>query len=351
MPRLRYHRRLATVLTLTALAFTLAATGAQPRAAAVAPAELQVVSDTAGGQTGDLIGFHLLFHNAPASALPQAWVRVMLPVGLRPEQVEEADYDPFTRSIVWKLADLPADAAVVKHFQLRVSEEARPGADMALKARLETDAAVAAAPAELTVRVAPTQVQPFFHGDPDGRFRPADFITRAEMATVVSRVLQLPDPDPAFDPPVPTFADVPPSHWAHGDIGKVVAAGFMAGGTDGFLPDLLISRAEMVTLLLRFRHVAAFPFPSFADTAGHWARDAIGTARVLGWVEGTEAGNFAANLPVERQEAAKLLAVALSRRPAEGSLSQGEQHYADVPRSLWSFGWIEMVSVPGRPQA
>ncbi|OWA34165.1 hypothetical protein B9G55_17735 [Saccharibacillus sp. O16] len=51
-------------------------------------------------------------------------------------------------------------------------------------------------------------------GDPSGKFRPDEAVTRAEAAIIMNRLIGRP-----ADPGLPmTWSDVPPSHWAFGDI-------------------------------------------------------------------------------------------------------------------------------------
>ncbi|MEB3100997.1 S-layer homology domain-containing protein [Ferviditalea candida] len=82
----------------------------------------------------------------------------------------------------------------------------------------------------------------------------------------------------------------------------------------------------------------------FADTAGHWAEDIIGTAKSLGLVDGIGGNLFEPDQYIERQSAAKLIAVGLFR----GELKDGDvpviQHFPDIPPDLWSFGWVEEAS-------
>src|SRR5690606_16170804 len=85
-------------------------------------------------------------------------------------------------------------------------------------------------------------------GDPQGRFRPSDPITRAEMAMIAARWLQL-DMNASDGNP---FHDVADSHWAAGAITAVNEAGMMIGFPDGsFGPDQWLTRAQAVTTMNR----------------------------------------------------------------------------------------------------
>ena len=80
-------------------------------------------------------------------------------------------------------------------------------------------------------------------GDPDGRFRPADNITRAEFAAIAAR----------FDTRLYTggdrFTDIS-GHWAAEYINKAASRGWISGDGNGtFRPNDKITRAEAFTLV------------------------------------------------------------------------------------------------------
>jgi hypothetical protein len=81
-------------------------------------------------------------------------------------------------------------------------------------------------------------------GGTDGRYRPLDPVSRAEMAVFLVRALQLP------------LGAVPPpdsaSHPHAASIGAVMAAGVATGFADGtYRPDLPVSRDQMASFLVR----------------------------------------------------------------------------------------------------
>lgn len=82
-------------------------------------------------------------------------------------------------------------------------------------------------------------------GYPDGTYRPDATITRAEFATMISRLDELKTSKV-------TFPDVPRSHWAYNCIRNAYARGLISGYPDGtFCPEKTITRAETVKILNR----------------------------------------------------------------------------------------------------
>ena len=75
---------------------------------------------------------------------------------------------------------------------------------------------------------------------------PTDAVTRAQMASFLVRALQLPPADS------PTFTDVPARNVHAKDISALAAAGVTKGcGDDTFCPDQYVTRAQMASFLVR----------------------------------------------------------------------------------------------------
>ena len=84
-------------------------------------------------------------------------------------------------------------------------------------------------------------------GYPDGTFKPANVVTRAEMATMIVNALGIPVSGGAAT----KFSDVPASHWASGYIGYAVSVGFVAGYPDGtFKPEQQVTCNEALTMIV-----------------------------------------------------------------------------------------------------
>jgi len=85
------------------------------------------------------------------------------------------------------------------------------------------------------------------NGYPDGTFRPAQTLTRAEAAVVLFSAFT-----PGTGGPDGGFPDVPSGHWASGAIGALQEGYVLGGFPDGtFRPGAPVTRAEFSVLLAR----------------------------------------------------------------------------------------------------
>ena len=110
-------------------------------------------------------------------------------------------------------------------------------------------------------------------GYDDGLFRPQNKITRAEFATIVSRINRLNSTE------LITFPDLKENYWAHDDIIKVATAGIMEGYPDGtFGVTNNVTRAEAATIINRMlnripdeNYIKENNITGFSDIKNHWA--------------------------------------------------------------------------------
>ncbi len=149
-------------------------------------------------------------------------------------------------------------------------------------------------------------------GYPDGSFRPATPISRAEFSKLLALAYGL----PLTSPPTPRFSDVPPNHWAYSYIEALAAANISVGYPDGtYRPNASISRSELVKLTVLASGAPPYtgPYTDYPDVPpSHWAYQYIKTATHRGWVGGYADGFFRPNAPSSRAELAKLLYLALT---------------------------------------
>ena len=92
-------------------------------------------------------------------------------------------------------------------------------------------------------------------------------MTRAEVATIMTRILNLKMENARFN-------DVTPGAWYNGYVGAVQAAGIISGYPDGsFGGERTVTRAELVVIVNRAFKVVGRPGAmQFKDVpANHWA--------------------------------------------------------------------------------
>jgi hypothetical protein len=303
--------------------------------------QIQCVSDQHTAVPGGEVGYHILYQNVQNKSMSKAWLKVNVPKGFELNKVNGAEWDSVSGTLKWNLNEIAPDGADVVHFSLKVN------GDVAMKSILEVScsggvgADIFSEVKTVSVIVGTEIHQPVFNGYPDGKFHPERQLTRAETAAIVARVEDLPTASKTTD-----YKDVAAGHWAYGYIQKVTASGYMNGDQGAFRPDEPISRAELIVLMLRVKGIQAIPMATFIDSKLHWANQEIGTSRALQYIDGQGNDIFNPDGFVIREEASKLLAIMLYR----GELKDGDnisviEHWPDVPKNHWSFGWIEELTL------
>ncbi|PWK06281.1 S-layer homology domain-containing protein [Tumebacillus permanentifrigoris] len=341
-----YLKKMALVLASSAVAggylgFVSAGSVVQ---AADDKLSVQMVEDYQSVGAGGEIGYHILYHNVENRNNSHVQLKVKLPEGLDidPNENGGATWDSGTRLLTWNLKDVESNGARVTHFNLKVKADVVVNTNYELSCVVEEDGKWKMETPKIKFKTGTEIDQPYLVGYPDGLFHPDAQITRAEAAAVVARVANLTDGTALVKP----YSDVPTNHWAAGYINKVSHAGFMSGdGNGSFRPDAPITRAELVCLVLAMRGVQALSFDSFDDTKDNWAKEFIGTAKALRWVDGDDKGKFNPNASTARAEAAKLFDIALFRGPLKDGVIPVQQHFPDVSPKSWAYGWVEEAAV------
>ncbi|WP_170119182.1 S-layer homology domain-containing protein [Tumebacillus permanentifrigoris] len=162
------------------------------------------------------------------------------------------------------------------------------------------------------------------NGDPSGRFRPTDTITRAEFAVMLTRLLHLDVPTVQAS----SFADVPASHWGLSHMEAVKTAGVMLGDGDGtFRPEDAITREELAVLLVKAgQSDAQDGEPAVADHAdvSGWAKGYVQKALTMGLMSG-DGTNFAPKQATVRQEVAMVAVNFVAKVPSTVDIVADDQ--------------------------
>ncbi len=151
------------------------------------------------------------------------------------------------------------------------------------------------------------------NGFPGGIFNPRGILTRAQLAAIVARAMELVDTGIARDS-LPM--DVPIDHWAAGYVSVVMYAGYMQGdGNDRFRPDEPVTREELTKVMIMMLgrrnldeiHLSALEaFEDFEEIAV-WARPYVEEAVKLGITNGLDQKVFGAKAPAVRVQVAVMI--------------------------------------------
>lgn len=120
--------------------------------------------------------------------------------------------------------------------------------------------------------------------DNDGKmdFRPADTITRAEVAAIVCRIQNMNSAAQTSTP----FTDVPSSHWASGYVNQAAGQGIVNGYGDGnFGPDDNVTYEQVIKMLME-----TLGYNLFAADNGGYPTGYLTAAQRYGVLEGVIGG-------------------------------------------------------------
>ena len=175
-------------------------------------------------------------------------------------------------------------------------------------------------------------------GYEDGTVRPNGSISRAEVATVLFRLLK-DDVRMQNLTKDNAYSDVPDTAWYAAAVSTLSKMGVISGYPDGtFRPNAPITRAEFAAMIARFDETAKSADTPFTDISGHWAENAIGKAYGNGWVEGSSKTVFCPESNLTRAETATLLNRVLHRLPEkESDLLANQIVWPDNPETFWGY--------------
>jgi hypothetical protein len=191
--------------------------------------------------------------------------------------------------------------------------------------------------------------QTFLVGYPDGLFKPERNVSRAEVAAALTRALGLgwSNTKPSYpDVPATYWA----SGYIQIMTAEGIMQGD-ASGT--FRPDAFITRAEAAAVLLRMLKVAPFhnlTVSSFKDVpATNWALGYIESMQKYGLITGYPDGTYKPNAHILRSEFTAIADRALGREISNSSQITGlgkDIRWPDVPASHWAYLYILEASTP-----
>ncbi len=180
----------------------------------------------------------------------------------------------------------------------------------------------------------------YIQGDDLGSFNPETPVTRAEIATIFSRItIKKMNVDYSAET---SFSDVSEDDWFATAVAFMENAGIVNGYEDGtFRPNNYITRAEFATIASRYDRLTSTQDKSFTDVlASHWAYKNINSAAEHGWVQGYEDGTFRPDENIKRTETVTIVNRMLGRKANEefgGKSTEGLIMFPDNLPTHWAY--------------
>lgn len=184
----------------------------------------------------------------------------------------------------------------------------------------------------------------YIHGFKDGTFRPDETVTRAQIAAMIVRNLEM-----TYNGKI-SYTDTKQS-FAVKEIEMAREAGIILGFSDGtFRPDQAVTRGQVAAITSRFvqnmcgsssdsalcETGSSLSFPDVEKD--YWAAEAIQHAASVGIISGFGNGTFRPEQPITRAQAVVMLNRLFERGPLNGV---EKPTFTDVPTSHWAFGQVE----------
>lgn len=162
------------------------------------------------------------------------------------------------------------------------------------------------------------QVKAYMTGYADGTFQPGKSITRAEIASIIARTFN-PSASTSGVAYTDLAAGHWATNAINLVSSSGIMKGYADGS---FKPNQTITRAEMATILSRLVTNGQGNAVSFSDIAGHWAQAAVETTAKAGMITGYEDGTFRPNQTLTRAEAVTIVNRALGITPLTSAAPQ-----------------------------
>ena len=178
----------------------------------------------------------------------------------------------------------------------------------------------------------------YIQGYNDGTVRPNTPVTRAQVATILFRLLDE-DVRDKYLTETNTFTDVAADYWANTAISTMANLGVFKGRTtDRFDPNAPITRGEFAAVCARFDDSSVQSSNAFSDIDGYWAKQEILRAAALGWVQGYQDGTFRPTASITRAQVVTMINRVLCRQPETASdLLRGMTTFTDCAEGDWCY--------------
>lgn len=182
--------------------------------------------------------------------------------------------------------------------------------------------------------------KPYIFGYSDKTIRPNNFITRAEFASILGRIIIH---DETFDySKIKKYADLEKSSWSYNNINFVILNDIMIGNTNKFRPNDNLTRAEFAKIMCIINELDIETGQYFDDVSDGWAKDYIYTVYRNGLMIGNEK-KFRPNDYITRSEVIKVINNTINMPDLnENNL---ENPFIDLNVDNWNYKEILKASV------
>ncbi len=185
----------------------------------------------------------------------------------------------------------------------------------------------------------------YIYGYADGTFKPDARISRAEISTIVSRLLLDTNNIPVSF--TSTYTDITPDDWHYTAIAYLEKLGifnYIEG--EFFYPDSYITRGEFARILYNASGVNSFDgIDGFDDTdISHPHYTAIATLEKLGIIKGYPDKTFRPNAPVSRAEAVTMINRVINLTVDGSYLANDLEYTFEDIEGHWAKGHILVAS-------
>lgn len=177
----------------------------------------------------------------------------------------------------------------------------------------------------------------YIQGYPDNTVRPLGLITREEAAAVFFRILdpkyreQISNTGKGFsDITKDNWSHTYITTLANDGI----ISGYPDGS---FRPKAFVSRAELAVIVTKFAGVERTGEKRFNDVQGHWAEKHILNAANIGWVQGYGDGTFKPNSYITRAEFVTVMNSVLGRKVSKGNILPDAKQFTDLDEGKWYY--------------
>ncbi|MGL5439731.1 MAG: S-layer homology domain-containing protein [Filifactoraceae bacterium] len=187
----------------------------------------------------------------------------------------------------------------------------------------------------------------FVMGYPDLTFRADKNISRGEVVTIFSNILEDYYTDEKYVNP--SFNDIDSLIWYRGRIGYLEKLGMIKGYPDGsFRGEAPITRAEFVIIVANFDKLEPIKINPFNDiNESYWAREYILSVANKGWVSGYPDGSFRSEQYITRAEVVtivnNMLGIKVDKEYIDANVGTIKT-YTDLSKSHWAYYNINATS-------